>query len=75
MDRHPALRVDLILDDQRQDLVTEGVDVALRLGVLSDLYGCSTPDHSLAADSGRLPDYLRKGRHTLTRPRILRYTL
>ena len=36
MGRHPALRVNLILDDQRQDLVTEGVDVALRFGALSD---------------------------------------
>jgi DNA-binding transcriptional LysR family regulator len=34
--RNPALRVDLILDEQRQDLVTEGIDVALRFGPLSD---------------------------------------
>lgn len=34
--RHPDLRVELLLDDQRQDLVTEGVDVALRLGALAD---------------------------------------
>jgi DNA-binding transcriptional LysR family regulator len=36
MGRHPLLRIDLVVDDQRQDLVTEGVDVALRLGTLSD---------------------------------------
>jgi len=36
MSRHPALRVDLMMGDQRQDLVTEGVDVALRFGRLSD---------------------------------------
>jgi DNA-binding transcriptional LysR family regulator len=36
MDQHPALRIDLMMGDQRQDLVTEGVDVALRLGSLSD---------------------------------------
>jgi DNA-binding transcriptional LysR family regulator len=36
MERHPALRVDLLVDDQRQDLVTEGIDVALRFGPLSD---------------------------------------
>ncbi|WP_374309931.1 LysR substrate-binding domain-containing protein [Dongia sp.] len=34
--RHPALRLDLIMSDQRQDLVGEGVDVALRLGQLQD---------------------------------------
>jgi DNA-binding transcriptional LysR family regulator len=36
MDRHPLLRIDLVLDDERKDLVTEGVDVALRLGTRSD---------------------------------------
>jgi DNA-binding transcriptional LysR family regulator len=36
MDRHPALQIDLMMGDQRQDLVGEGVDVALRLGPLSD---------------------------------------
>ncbi|MEI9987712.1 MAG: LysR family transcriptional regulator [Aliidongia sp.] len=36
LDRHPALHVDLLMDDQRQDPVIEGVDVALRFGDLSD---------------------------------------
>lgn len=36
MDRHPALRIDLMMEDQRQDLVTEGVDVALRFGPLTN---------------------------------------
>lgn len=36
VDRHPALQVELLLDDQRQNLVTEGVDVALRFGALTD---------------------------------------
>jgi DNA-binding transcriptional LysR family regulator len=36
MSRHPALSIDLITADQRQELVTEGVDVALRFGTLSD---------------------------------------
>jgi DNA-binding transcriptional LysR family regulator len=36
MKRHPALRIDLMMGDQRQDLVMEGVDVALRFGALSD---------------------------------------
>lgn len=33
---HPELRVDLLLNDQRQNLVAEGVDVAVRYGTLSD---------------------------------------
>ncbi len=36
IDRHPALQVELLLDDQRQNLVAEGVDVALRFGVQPD---------------------------------------
>ncbi|MCC2656386.1 MAG: LysR family transcriptional regulator [Panacagrimonas sp.] len=31
---HPALRIDLLVSDTRQDLVAEGVNVALRLGGL-----------------------------------------
>jgi DNA-binding transcriptional LysR family regulator len=36
MSLHPALRIDLMMDDQREDLVAEGVDVALRFGPLPD---------------------------------------
>lgn len=35
MRRHPAMRIDLMMADQREDLVAEGVDVALRYGPLS----------------------------------------
>lgn len=35
-DLHPELRVEFILSDLRQDLVGEGVDVALRFGLLGD---------------------------------------
>src|SRR5882672_6236994 len=36
MQRHPALRIDLLVDVRHHDLVGEGVDLALRLGVLKD---------------------------------------
>jgi DNA-binding transcriptional LysR family regulator len=36
MSLHPALRIALMMEDEREDLVTEGVDVALRFGPLSD---------------------------------------
>ena len=36
LDQHPALDVDVILDDRNVDLVEAGVDVALRLGSLTD---------------------------------------
>jgi DNA-binding transcriptional LysR family regulator len=31
--RHPDLRVELVMSDARQNLITDGVDVAIRLGV------------------------------------------
>jgi DNA-binding transcriptional LysR family regulator len=34
--RHPSLNVTLLMSDQRQDTLKEGVDVALRLGDLAD---------------------------------------
>ena len=36
MQHHPGLRVDLLMDDRHQELVSEGVDVALRFGTLAD---------------------------------------
>ena len=36
MQLHPALRIDLLMDDRHQDLVAEGIDVALRFGALAD---------------------------------------
>jgi DNA-binding transcriptional LysR family regulator len=60
MARHPALRIDLMVDDQHQNLVVEGVDVALRFGTLAD----STATARLLDASPRLlaasPDYLRR---------------
>jgi DNA-binding transcriptional LysR family regulator len=60
MARHPALRVDLAVDDQHQNLVVEGVDVALRFGALAD----SNATARLLDASPRLlvasPAYLRR---------------
>jgi len=36
MSEHPELEVDVILDDRVIDLVSEGIDVALRMGELAD---------------------------------------
>ena len=36
MEQHPALRIELLADDQRQDFISEGIDVGLRLGLLAD---------------------------------------
>src|SRR5688572_24859466 len=36
MQLHPALRINLLMNDRNQDLVAEGIDVALRFGGLED---------------------------------------
>ncbi|MBP0582643.1 LysR family transcriptional regulator [Labrys sp. LIt4] len=36
LDRHPALEVDIMMDDRSTDLLKAGVDVALRIGTLND---------------------------------------
>ncbi|MGH6964957.1 MAG: LysR substrate-binding domain-containing protein, partial [Phenylobacterium sp.] len=36
MAAHPALRVELLIDDKRQDLIADGIDVALRFGRMAD---------------------------------------
>jgi DNA-binding transcriptional LysR family regulator len=60
MKRHPRLRVDLLTNDARQDLVNEGVDVAFRFGALAD----STATARLVGSMPRVlvasPAYLRR---------------
>jgi DNA-binding transcriptional LysR family regulator len=57
-DRYPDIAVDLSLTDERVDLVREGVDIALRLGPLTD----SSMKLKVLGESRRLlvasPDYL-----------------
>lgn len=36
LDRHPAVEIDVILSDARNDLVAEGIDLALRISRLDD---------------------------------------
>lgn len=38
-EQHPQLQIDVLLDDRRQDMVREAVDVGIRVGPLPDLAG------------------------------------
>jgi DNA-binding transcriptional LysR family regulator len=57
---HPALHVELIVEDQRQDLIAEGVDVAIRFGKLADSV-------AIARLLGRWPLVLAAAPHYLER--------
>jgi DNA-binding transcriptional LysR family regulator len=56
--RHPLLRVEMTVSDDRQNLVAEGADVAIRLGKLDDsVFGArklATLDRLLVASPGYL---------------------
>ncbi|MDX8470271.1 LysR family transcriptional regulator [Mesorhizobium sp. VK23B] len=62
IDSHPALRVELLIDDRRQDLIGEGVDVAIRTGKLTDSSAVAKKVGSWPLVLVAAPDYLaRKG--------------
>jgi DNA-binding transcriptional LysR family regulator len=60
LEQHPALRIDFVLTDSRQDLIEEAIDVALRFGPLRD----STMTARKLLESPRIvaasPAYLKK---------------
>lgn len=60
LERHPAIRLSIDLDDREQDLVSAGYDVAIRIGALDD---SSLVARRLAANRRVLcasPAYLRR---------------
>jgi DNA-binding transcriptional LysR family regulator len=63
MAAHPDLRVNLLLEDRRQDLIVDGIDVALRFGVLEDSSAVARKIHSWPRIAAAAPSYIaRSGR-------------
>lgn len=60
LQRHPELKVELLMDDLRQDLVTEGVDVALRFGPLPDSNALAKRIGSTPRVVAAAPSYLAR---------------
>lgn len=75
MEQHPQVSIDLVLSDQKLDLVQEGIDIAFRIGQLEDssLIGrhlgdvrgllCASPDY--LARHGALKHPSELSEHTL----------
>jgi len=57
---HPKLRIVLLVNDQRQALITEGVDVAFRLGALADSNATARRLGSFPRVLVASPAYLRR---------------
>ncbi|MGC5698920.1 LysR family transcriptional regulator [Pseudomonas sp. NFXW11] len=58
--RHPQLILDLVLSDRCLDLMTEGIDLALRIGHLPDSSLVARPLGELSHGLYASPDYLRR---------------
>jgi DNA-binding transcriptional LysR family regulator len=59
-ERHPALHLELLLEDQWQDMVKEAVDVGIRVGNLPDLSGTARQIGSMTRVIVAAPDYLAR---------------
>ncbi len=59
-ERHPALHIQLQLADQRQDLVRNAVDVAIRLGQLADATATAKRIATIPRVIVAAPDYLAR---------------
>lgn len=75
-ERHPNLSIELLLDDKWQDVVREGVDVALRVGNLPDAAGTSRFITTIPRVVVAAPSYLERAGtplapEDLTRHRIV----
>ena len=57
---HPNLSVDLLLNDRQIDLIGEGVDVALRTGVLRDFGADRAPARHLSSPGPGTPAYFER---------------
>lgn len=55
---HPALHIDLLMDDRHQDLISDGVDVALRFGALADSNATARALGATPRLLAASPDYL-----------------
>ncbi|MFJ3681453.1 LysR family transcriptional regulator [Pseudomonas sp. NPDC090208] len=59
-ERHPALHVELLLEDQWQDMVKEAVDVGIRVGKLPDLAGTAKQIGLMRRVLVASPEYLAR---------------
>lgn len=72
---HPRLRIEFMLNDEKQDLIGDSIDVALRIGALADSSAVAKKIgvvHRIAAAS---PAYLAKAGTPLTPAELSRHSI
>src|ERR1700758_2876609 len=74
-DQHPKLRIEFALDDARHDLIGESVDVAVRIGALSDSTVLARKVGTVHRVLVASPMYLSKAGKPLTPSDLTRHTL
>lgn len=77
---HPELKIDLLLEDRRTDLLSEGIDLAIRIGKLEDSSLIATRIGEISMAFCASPEYLSRygePRHPseLDQHKVLRYSL
>jgi DNA-binding transcriptional LysR family regulator len=75
LDAHPSLRFDLVLDDQRKDLLREGVDVAIRVGAFDGSTATARRIGTIPRVLVAAPSYLKRAGVPATPGELDRHTV
>src|SRR5271170_1786408 len=74
-DRHPKLRIEFALHDARHDLIGDSVDVAVRIGSLTDSTALARKIGTVRRDLVASPNYLSRAGTPLTPSDLTKHTL
>jgi DNA-binding transcriptional LysR family regulator len=74
-DQHPELRIEFVLNDEKQDLVGDAVDVALRIGSLPDSSAVARKIGVVQRTLAASPDYLARAGTPLTPSDLTRFSI
>jgi DNA-binding transcriptional LysR family regulator len=75
IDQHPKLRIEFTLDDARHDLIGDSVDVAVRIGILSDSAAVARKIGTVHRVVVASPVYLTRAGTPLTPADLTKHTL
>lgn len=74
-EKHPQLQLEVMLDDKRQDMIREAVDVGIRVGPLPDMSGTARLIGTMQRVVAASPSYLARHGTPLQPEDILRHRI